>query len=147
MPTGPRCAEPPAPRVFLVKPNRAELEEEVGRSLTTLGEVIEAAGEVAGGIEQGLVGLGVDGAVIVSQTSVREAEARLDDVGNPVGADDTLLAGFLAGGVTAEGLPEAIAWSVAAGRVSSTRMPAVTDRDRKAVAVHADADLGRGLVG
>jgi 1-phosphofructokinase len=140
--------EAAGPRVALVKPNRAELEELVGRSLGTLGEVIEAARELVGaGIEQVLVSLGVDGAVIVSRSEVRHAEARLDDLGNPVGAGDALLAGFLAGGATAEGLPEAIAWSVAACRASGTRMPAVTDRDRQAVVVHGQADLGRVLVG
>jgi fructose-1-phosphate kinase PfkB-like protein len=131
-----------------VKPNRGELEELVGRSLPTLGEVIEAARELVGrGIEQVLVSLGVDGAVIVGRSDVRHAEARLEDVGNPVGAGDALLAGFLAGGATADGLPEAIAWSVAACRASGTRMPAVTDRDRAAVVVHPQPDLGRVLVG
>jgi 1-phosphofructokinase family hexose kinase len=134
-------------RVALIKPNRVELEELVGRPLTTLGEVRDAAaGLVALGVGQVLVSLGIDGALAVDGTSACHVEAPIDDVANTVGAGDALLAGYLAGGATLSALPEAVAWSVAACRADGTRMPAVTPRDRAAVVVHATVDLTR-LVG
>jgi 1-phosphofructokinase len=132
--------------VALLKPNRAELEELTGRDLETLGAVADAAAElVAGGPARVLVSLGADGALVVDGLSACHAEAPIDDVANPVGAGDALLAGFLAGGATAAALPNAIAWSVAACRAPGTRMPPITTRDRAAVVVRADIDRSRRL--
>jgi 1-phosphofructokinase len=130
----------------LLKPNRSELEELVGRSLTTLGDVADAARElVAGGAERVLVSLGPDGALLVDSMAECHAEAAIDDVANPVGAGDALLAGFLAGGAASSALPTAIAWSVAACRAPGTRMPPVTARDEAAVVVRAAVDRTRRL--
>jgi 1-phosphofructokinase len=74
-------------------------------------------------------------------------EAPIDDVANTVGAGDALLAGYLAGGAVFGGLPEAVAWSVAACRASGTRMPSVTERDRSAVHVHSAVERDRVLGG
>lgn len=132
--------------VALLKPNRAELEELMGRTLETLGEVADAAAEVvANGPARLLVSLGSDGALVVDRSGTRHAEATVDDVANTVGAGDALLAGFLAEGATASALPAAVAWSVAACRAAGTGMPTVTDRDRAAVIVHGDVDRGRRL--
>jgi 1-phosphofructokinase family hexose kinase len=135
-----------AARVALLKPNRAELEELVGRGLPTLGDVHDAASElVAGGTERVLVSLGPDGALLVDRTGACHAEAAIDDVANTVGAGDALLAGFLAGGATASALPTAIAWSVAACRAAGTRMPPVTAADLAAVVVRPTVDRKRRL--
>ena len=135
-------------RVTLVKPNRAELEELAGRPLPTLGAVREAAaGYLGGSLEQVLVSLGPDGALVVTATTACHAEAPIDDVANTVGAGDALLAGYLAGGATPAALPEAVAWSVAACRAPGTRMPAVTARDRAAVVVRGEPDPNRSLRG
>ena len=132
--------------VTLLKPNRSELEEVVGRELPTLGDVADAAAElVAGGPERILVSLGPDGALVVDRSGACHAEARIDDVANPVGAGDALLAGFLAAGATAAALPTAIAWSVAACRAPGTRMPAVSPRDEAAVNVRPTVDRSRRL--
>ena len=132
--------------IALLKPNRAELEEVMGRPLPTLGDVADAAAElVAGGAERVLVSLGPDGALVADRTGAQHAEAAIDDVANPVGAGDALLAGFLAGGATAAALATAVAWSVAACRASGTRMPAVTGRDRAAVIVRPTVDRARRL--
>jgi 1-phosphofructokinase family hexose kinase len=135
-------------RVALVKPNRVELEELVGRPLTTLGEVHDAATSlVTQGVGQVLVSLGVDGALAVDGSSACHVEAPIDDVANTVGAGDALLAGYLAGGATLSALPEAVAWSVAACRAGGTRMPAVGARDRAAVVVHPTLDRDRPVRG
>ena len=132
--------------IALLKPNRAELEEVVGRGLPTLGQVVDAAAElVAGGAEQVLVSLGPDGALIVDRATACHAEAVIDDVANTVGAGDALLAGFLAAGGGTSALPAAVAWSVAACRASGTRMPAVTARDVAAVIVRPTIDRTRRL--
>jgi 1-phosphofructokinase len=132
--------------VALLKPNLAELEGLVGRSLPTLGAVIEAAGRVvAGGIDGLLVSLGADGAVFVDVDGATHAEARIHDVVNTVGAGDALLAGFLAGGGGRDALPSAVAWSVAACRSPGTRMRVVTTRDVDAVEVHDVVRVDRPL--
>ena len=133
-------------RPALVKPNRGELEDLVGRSLGTLGQVIDAARSLlAGGIGAVLVSLGPDGAAYVDAGGATHAEARLDDVQNTVGAGDALLAGFLAAGATADGLGEAVAWSLAACRSPGTRMGPILAADREAVTVHPTADAARRL--
>jgi 1-phosphofructokinase len=135
-------------RVALLKPNRVELEELIGRPLTSLGAIHDAArGLVDGGVGQVLVSLGADGALAIDGSSACHVEAPIDDVANTVGAGDALLAGYLAGGAALSALPEAVAWSVAACRASGTRMPLVTNRDRDAVVVHEGLDQTRSIRG
>jgi 1-phosphofructokinase len=135
-------------RISLVKPNLAELERLVGRSLPTLGDAVVAASElVAAGIEMVLVSLGVDGAVLVDGSGAAHAEARVDDVANTVGAGDALLAGFLAAGATRAGLATAVAWSVAACRSPGTQMRPLRPEDAAAVTVHDAIDRERLLAG
>jgi 1-phosphofructokinase len=130
----------------LVKPNTAELEELVGRPLSTIGDVITAAREVVQrGCGSGLVSLGPDGALLVDAYTASHAEASVEDVINTVGAGDALLAGFLAVGGGSDALGTAVAWSVAAIRSPGTRMRAVTAADRGAVIVHQRVDASRRL--
>ena len=134
----------------LVKPNLAELEELVGRRLTTLGEVVDAAREV---IDRGpagvLASLGRDGAVYVDAAGASHAEAAIDDVVNTVGAGDALLAGFLAAGADHAALSTAVAWSVAACRSPGSRIRPVGQDDVAAVVLHAEPSPARqlGVVG
>lgn len=124
-------------RLALIKPNLVELEALVGHELPTLGDVADAAaGLVAGGIDAVLVSLGSDGALLVDLADATHAEARIEDVVNPVGAGDALLAGFLAAGGRQDALANAIAWSVAACRSPGTQMRAVTQPDIDVVLVH-----------
>lgn len=132
--------------VALLKPNRAELERLVGRSLETLGAVVTAAAElVDDGVDAVLVSLGRDGAVVVDGVGAVHAEAPIDDVLNPVGAGDALLAGYLAAGGTREGIATAVAWSVAACRSPGTQMRPVRPEDRAAVLVRPGIDDRRVL--
>jgi 1-phosphofructokinase len=132
--------------VDLIKPNRAELEDLVGRPLATIGDVTEAARElIARGCRAVLVSLGPDGAIFADARTASHAEARVEDAVNTVGAGDALLAGFLAAGGDAAALGTAVAWSVAAIRSPGTRMRAVTTADREAVIVHQSPDASRRL--
>jgi 1-phosphofructokinase len=134
--------------IGLLKPNRTELEELVGRPLTTLGDVVAAARDLVDrGATTMLVSLGRDGAVVIEGDGARHAEAPIDDVVNPVGAGDALLAGFLAASVQDDPLATAVAWSVAACRSPGTRMRAVRPEDHAAVVVHPAVDAQRVLRG
>ena len=132
--------------IDLLKPNRHELEQLIGRQLHTLGDVVTAA---RGLVEQGaaavLVSLGPDGAVLVEGSAARHAEAPIDDVVNPVGAGDALLAGYLAADLDGPRLATAVAWSVAACRSPGTRMRRVRAEDRDAVIVHPEIESDRVL--
>ena len=133
-------------RMALLKPNHVELEELMGRSLATLGDVADAAAElVARGADTVLVSLGSDGALVADKDGACHAEASIDDVANPVGAGDALLAGFVAAGARRSALSAAIAWSVAACRAAGTRMPPVTPRDAAAVLLRPAVDRDRRL--
>lgn len=132
--------------VALVKPNRAELEGLVGRTLSTLGDVLAAARTLIDrGCDAVLVSLGADGALYVDAEAAVHAEAPIDDPVNTVGAGDALLAGFVAAGGRGAGLSTAVAWAVAAVRSPGTRMCPVTAADRAAVIVHERFDPARRL--
>jgi 1-phosphofructokinase len=102
-------------RPDLVKPNAEELSELSGRSLHTLGDVVDAAEQVrALGAVAVLASLGTDGAVLVDESGALHGEAPVETVVSTVGAGDAMLAGFLAGGgVGAEALRTGLAWAAA----------------------------------
>lgn len=99
-----------------IKPNAPELAECVGRSLHTLGDVIDAAQEVhRWGVSHVLVSLGPDGMVGVSGSTLVHASTRPVDVRNTIGAGDASVAGFLAHQLTSPGdvqgaVANAVAW-------------------------------------
>ena len=81
----------------VMKPNAEELAFIVGRSLHTIGDVIDAAREVnAFGVEVVLASLGGDGMVAVTKDNAWSARTAPVKVINTVGAGDATLAGFLA---------------------------------------------------
>ena len=80
----------------VIKPNAAELAECVGRSMRTLGDVIDAATKVhQWGVGTVLVSLGPDGMVGVSSTGAVHAHTAPVNVRNTIGAGDASVAGFL----------------------------------------------------
>lgn len=123
----------------LIKPNREELAEVVGRPLETLGQVVEAAREViAAGIATVLVSLGKDGAVLVGADEAAHASARVDAPLSTVGAGDCTLAGYLSaqtrGADPAECLATAVAFGAAAVALPGSRVPGPDDVARITVA-------------
>lgn len=100
----------------LIKPNRVELGELVGRDLTTLGEVVAAARDlIAGGVAQILVSLGRDGAVLITPDTVTHASAAVAHPVSTVGAGDCTLAGYLLANERGDGPADALATAVAFG--------------------------------
>jgi len=80
----------------IIKPNAEELASAVGRTLNSIGDVIDAGRELCEhGIEVVLASLGADGMLAI--TKDREWSARTPPVKviNTVGAGDATLAGFL----------------------------------------------------
>ena len=90
----------------LIKPNSEELASAVGRTLHTIGDVIDAAQELCRhGIEAVLASLGADGMIAVTAEGVIGARTAPVKVINTVGAGDATLAGFLSA-VATNPLPE-----------------------------------------
>ena len=110
----------------LVKPNREELAEAVGRDLPTLRDIVEACHELQRrGARDVVCSLGGEGALLVSAEGAWFATAPRVEVVNTVGAGDSLLAGFLfAGGAGPEALRVGVAWATAAVGTSGTGVPA-----------------------
>lgn len=130
----------------LIKPNRVELAELVGRALTSLGEVVDAArGLVAGGIGQVLVSLGRDGAVLIDGQSVVMASAVVERPVSTVAAGDCTLAGFLLATIRGDSPTDALAHAVAFGSaavgVSGSQVPSVHDVAAVHPRIDRDPDL------
>jgi 1-phosphofructokinase len=104
---------------FLVKPNRAELEQLRGYALSTMDEIWEAAAYLQQkGAKNVLVSLGGDGAALLDETGKKHIlPAPKGRVKNSVGAGDSMVAGFLTG--VKDGYAIALKWGVAAGSATA----------------------------
>jgi len=121
-----------AAKPTLIKPNRDELGELIGRDLPTLGAVLDAAQALQrGGIDMVAVSLGRDGAVIVTSGGAWHATAVASDVVSTVAAGDCMLAGFLfalsADHSAAEALAEGVRWGTAAVALPGSQVPTPAD--------------------
>jgi 1-phosphofructokinase len=130
--SGPALRHAVAAGPDLIKPNLEELEELIDRSLTTLGEVLDAAADlVAQGVSTVVVSLGGDGALLVSDSVIAHAVAPVSAPLSTVGAGDALLAGFLyatgSGSSAVEALCTGVSWGAAAVSLPGSRMPAPAD--------------------
>jgi 1-phosphofructokinase len=138
------------PRV--IKPNRAELAEAVGRELDSISDVIAAAQELrALGVERVLVSLGADGAVLVGEHGVLVGESTVLERRSTVGAGDCFLAGFLSKFSLDESdenaaLIEALAWGAAAVSLPGTSVPGPGDIASTHVQLVWQPDLDRPFV-
>jgi 1-phosphofructokinase len=115
----------------LVKPNTVELADVAGVGLRTVGDVVRAAGDlVRRGAGTVLASMGVDGAVVVTDAGTWFARVEVHRFVSAVGAGDTLLAGFLLGGGTADP-PAALAVAVALAarrcEIEATGQPRIAD--------------------
>jgi 1-phosphofructokinase len=139
-------------RPRIIKPNREELAELVGRELGSVAAVVEAAEEVRGsGVDFVLVSLGSEGAVLVGPDGMLMGESHVDKPRSTVGAGDSFLAGFLSRFTADEGdveaaLLEALTWGAAATRLPGSAVPAPPDLDPSIVQLVWQPDLDRPLV-
>lgn len=105
---------------FLIKPNRAELEGIVGRSLPTDADLVQAAAELQEmGARNVLISLGGDGALLLDEHGVCHREPAVGGKPvNTVGAGDSMVAGFVAG--ADRGYGYALRLGLAAGGATAT---------------------------
>ncbi|GAA2908457.1 1-phosphofructokinase [Streptosporangium fragile] len=135
--SGPALVSAVAASPALVKPNREELGEATGMTITSLGDAIEAARVLRErGARTVLASLGADGAVLLQDDRVWYGECPAAEPRSTVGAGDAMLAGFLAAGARGEAaLVEALAWATAAVGLPGSRMPSPGDIRRDDVRV------------
>ncbi|MFJ9770466.1 1-phosphofructokinase [Kitasatospora sp. NPDC101157] len=147
--SGPALLAALSARPDVVKPNREELAEAVGHQVTTVGDAVDAAGELRKrGAQQVLASLGADGMLLVAEEGSWYGSAPVAAVRSDVGAGDASLAGFLgAGGTGPEALAAALAHGAAAVQLPGSVMPTPADLDPAAVVVTADIPLERPLRG
>jgi 1-phosphofructokinase len=133
----------------VVKPNREELAEATGFCIDTLGDAVDAATRLQQeGPRAVLASLGADGAILVDATGALHGEAPVATPLSAVGAGDSLLAGFLAGGGSGrKALLEGLAWGAAAAGLPGSRVPCPADLRREAVLIHPTIDRQRRLKG
>ena len=116
--SGPALRDGLLARPWLIKPNRQEVEELLGRRLRGIAQVAQAAKHlVKRGPSVVIVSLGPEGAVLASQgqAQVLWAKPPRVPVDSPVGAGDSLIAGFVVGYQATRVLPEALRLGVACG--------------------------------
>ncbi len=108
-------------RPFLIKPNLDELGEVCGKKLSTKEEIISAAQELKErGARNVLVSLAGDGAILISESG--EVISSLPPSGkviNSVGAGDSMVAGFIAGFLSAGSYSDAFKLALCAGSASA----------------------------
>ena len=108
-------------RPFLIKPNREELAQAVGRAVNTEAETEQAARELqARGARNVLVSCGGDGALLLDETgTVCRVGAPRGTVVNSVGAGDSMLAGFVAGWLQSGSYRQALRLGTACGSATA----------------------------
>lgn len=111
----------------MVKPNSDEIAQLLGRSVTSLDEVVEAAAELhRQGIAYVVCSLGGDGAILACEDGVFRGRAPKIEVLNPVGAGDTLTGSFAV--ALARHMSTADALKFAMARASASCLHPMTGR-------------------
>lgn len=108
-------------RPFLIKPNRAELEEIFGETPGTDAEILACARRLQErGARNVLVSMAGDGSMLLDETgNVHRLGTPRGCVRNSVGAGDSMVAGFLAGWLRGEGYAAAHRMGAAAGSATA----------------------------
>jgi tagatose 6-phosphate kinase len=106
----------------IIKPNRDEIMELIGREIKTKEEVIAAASEIrAGGIETVIVSLGKDGAIFVTGDGVYQGVTPSIKIVNTVACGDSLVAGFATGFCRGMSMTDTIKLAMAVSTANALR--------------------------
>ncbi|MCD4826003.1 MAG: 1-phosphofructokinase family hexose kinase [Phycisphaerae bacterium] len=124
--SGPALKAASRQKLWLIKPNVAELAEMVGRELPTVDEQLKAARGLAQRIENVLLSAGADGAYLITKNATVHAAAVLETAAilNTVGCGDTLLGAFVAALSSDQSPAEALVTGVAAAAASAANKTA-----------------------
>ena len=119
-------------RPWLIKPNEEEISQYLGKRVDTLEDALSAArGLSAKGIENVMISLGGEGAVLSSAEREFFARAPKIEVRSTVGAGDSAIAGFLTATARGASKSEALRLSVAFGSAAcltlGTQAPCIAD--------------------
>lgn len=106
---------------FLIKPNKHELEEIFGVTITDKEQIVPYAKKLQEmGAQNVLVSLAGDGAILLDRFgAIYEADVPVGKLINGVGAGDSMVAGFLTGWITRQSYKYAFRMGVAAGSASA----------------------------
>lgn len=115
-------------RPWLIKPNKDEAETYTGKKIERPQDAVEIASQIyRAGVENVIVSLGGDGAVLACKAGVFYAQTPAVEIASTIGAGDSLIAGFVDG--YAKGLPiervfaRAVSFGTAACMQEGTRPP------------------------
>ncbi|MDN7240800.1 1-phosphofructokinase [Planococcus sp. N028] len=121
-------------RPFLIKPNEDELGELFGIVISDKSDAYSYAKKlVENGVENVIVSMGGDGALLVTKEMAMSAEAPKQKVVNTVGAGDSLVSGFLASYVKEQDPLKAFKYGVASGSATAFRSDLCEKRDVEAL--------------
>lgn len=110
---------------FLIKPNRKEFSDLIGRELPDVAAYAQAASEVAAHSGTTVVlSLGADGAIAANAQDVCHIKPPTLKVTSPVGSGDSLLAGVTYGLLRGYSLVDALRYGVAAGTANALNIGA-----------------------
>ncbi|MBS4198201.1 1-phosphofructokinase [Bacillus sp. FJAT-49732] len=80
---------------FLIKPNQEELSQFAGKELMKIEEMVEVAVKICNqGVQNVLLSLGENGAMLVRKDTILKADIPTIPVVNPVGSGDSMIAGM-----------------------------------------------------
>lgn len=116
---------------FLIKPNLSELEELFSTKIQSRKDIVKYAKELKRrGARNVLVSLGAEGALLVPETGEHIYSAVPSGTPvNPVGAGDSMVAGFIYGYETYKDITEAFYYGVAAGSASTYGLSLASKED------------------
>jgi len=119
--SGPVMREALQARPFLIKPNRDEISELLGRPVDDLDAAADAARELlAQGVAMPVVTMGAMGAIAADASGIWHASIELAQIRNTVGSGDGLLAGMAVGTVRGMTLEQTLRLGVACGAANAS---------------------------
>ncbi len=101
---------------WLIKPNQEEISEYLGKDVKSFDEITTAAKELHNeGIENVMISLGADGAMLVCDDGIFVAKPPKIDAISTIGAGDSSIAGFLAAAGKGEDASSCLRYAVTFG--------------------------------
>lgn len=115
---------------FLIKPNKEELGDLFNTHIRDATHAVDCAAQlVAEGVENVIVSMGAEGAILVDQEQAYWAAAPKGTMVNTVGAGDSLVSGFIAALTQGKSKVEAFRYSIASGSATAFRPDLCTKED------------------